>query len=100
MEEQQSTSGARTSGQKEERGSSRFRHQLETEAYAVQKQRWPKLGKFILAQYTRMPTLQTPQHPIFSIVAPCCGTATRASAADVTEHQPRPYWCIRRSSQR
>jgi hypothetical protein len=36
--------------------SSQFRHVLQTEAYAVQNQRWPKFGQFILAQYTGTPT--------------------------------------------
>ncbi len=35
----------------------RLRHRLETEAYPEQKKRWPRFGKFILAQYTRTVTL-------------------------------------------
>lgn len=35
------------------RSKPKLRHRLETEAYPEQKKRWPKHGKFILAQYTR-----------------------------------------------
>ncbi|ELR15394.1 uncharacterized protein ACA1_275680 [Acanthamoeba castellanii str. Neff] len=34
------------------RSKPKLRHRLETEAYPDQKKRWPRFGKFILAQYT------------------------------------------------